>query len=136
MIQRGSAEIALTVAVGVVGTASAGAPMIVLAVSEEAARNSQFAAALIGAFIGFGSILAWFARIAWRAMKKLETLDILAAQAQRMEDNQVTVQRYEADRLHDREEAARIFAVAEANRQAAEESGITGLAPLPFVPHS
>jgi hypothetical protein len=135
MTDRGTAELVVAATIGVVGTISAGAPMVVLAVSEEAARTSQFAAALVGAIIGFGSILAWFARTAWRAMKKLDTLDSLSVLANDMADRQVTIERYEADRAQDRAEAAAIFAVAEQNRKAAEESGVTGLSALPFVPH-
>lgn len=135
----GIAEQVVIASVGVVGTVAAGAPMVVLAVSEEAARNAQFGAAVIAAILGFGAILGWFARLGLQAMRKLDALDSLRDDVKGLHEfaasiaaQQVTLTRYEADRAADRAEAERIFAAAEANRIAAEKSGITGLLPLPY----
>ena len=138
----GLADQAVILTVGAVATIAAGAPMVVLAVSEEAARNAQFSAAVFAAILGFGTILAWFARTGIKIMRKLDDLDSmrtavkeLRIYAQSIGDQQVTLDRYEADRKSDRDEAAAIFAMAEVNRIAAEESGVTGTHPLPFRDH-
>lgn len=143
----GVAEQVVITAIGVVGTVAAGAPMVVVAVSEEAARNAQFGAAVIAAIMGFGAILGWFARLGLQASRKLDALSevrakqeehtreiaALAAKADAIGAQQVTLARYEADRAADRAEAERIFAVAEANRIAAEKSGVEGLVKLPYT---
>jgi hypothetical protein len=135
----GLADQAIILTVGAVGTIAAGAPMFVLAVSEEAARNAQFSAAVFAAILGFGAILAWFARTGIKIMRKLDDLDSVGKEVRELRTfaegigkKQVTLDRYEADRKSDRAEAAAIFATAEANRRAAEESGVSGLTPLPF----
>lgn len=139
---RDRGEVATGMAVIV---ASGGIGAIVVAVSEDAARNANFTQAVLGIVVillGGATWVnnRWNKRMERRitdaissAVKPIEDkVDALEGSRKRMEQRQVEFQRqYEDDRLADARRAERIFAAAEQNRIAAEEHGIEGLKPLP-----
>jgi hypothetical protein len=143
---RGLAETIVAVTIGVVGSTTAAAP-VVIAVSDSTNKNVQFTAALLAAIVSFGIILGFFARMSYKVIAKIDALDTkidsktkdleidvakLDAKATRIGRRQVTLERYDNDRAMDKALASKIFGIAELNRQTAEDAGIEGLHPLPF----
>lgn len=141
-MRRDGGEIATAMTVAV---SAAGITGIVMAVSEESARNATFGQAVLGIVVILLGGATWLNRRWNRALEDRITsaitkainpldskVDALQMRAGRMEERQVTFQRqYEDDRLRDRERGKAIEAVAERNRQAAQDGRWDDLEPLP-----
>lgn len=151
MSDRGEVATAVVVAVSSVGVTG-----VVVAVSDSTANNASFTLAVIGIVTALLSAATWINRKWNRALEHRISLAIqhaiepvLDKLDERFDKADTRIDRAEARQLGIQQQlrdvserldsgiaqSREIFAVAEQNRQAAEDAGIKGLQRLPHDPH-